>query len=443
MLVPKLCELKSAQQRTERRAQRPPKPGEIEYMFTTSFGRDLIELQMAHPQGGMLLSGVDNQSTISVCRALLGTSHENLAYRVFHEKLRARSDSWATLLTSISMAVQQTRTSVLDLLDNSPQFLDFLNEWEGMTAPAIPTPTSPETLDTPEITTFLHVLTHLPCAPVFWDTLNRLKLSAYKTPKEAAHTLANMIVHTNTTLQGVYTPTLGDVTTKTLDELTVFSEDLNTTMTFQDDNLLGGIGWIIHTTHQVLHEDPDHPVLDDTTPGVNKSTLEAAQANPTQQHTLLEKLRRYHRAHQLLYTCCLVRDLVNRKEGPVWEQYRLIMSSLIEYTHEDEDRVWHIGDVDKTVLFMLAFCGTLTDHHTVHVHPAVVRAFLRVAQNIHEALNPTREDSLWRLIRIVEHVTGGCFTLFPSGVPWKEFVTLPGHTAATLLDATPTTMGWA
>ena len=442
--MPKLCELKSAQQRTERRAQRPPKPGEIEYMFTTSFGRDLIELQMAHPQGGMLLSGVDNQSTISVCRALLGTSHENLAYRVFHEKLRARSDSWATLLTSISMAVQQTRTSVLDLLDNSPQFLDFLNEWEGMTAPAIPTPTSPETLDTPEITTFLHVLTHLPCAPVFWDTLNRLKLSAYKTPKEAAHTLANMIVHTNTTLQGVYTPTLGDVTTKTLDELTVFSEDLNTTMTFQDDNLLGGIGWIIHTTHQVLHEDPDHPVLDDTTPGVNKSTLEAAQANPTQQHTLLEKLRRYHRAHQLLYTCCLVRDLVNRKEGPVWEQYRLIMSSLIEYTHEDEDRVWHIGDVDKTVLFMLAFCGTLTDHHTVHVHPSAVRAFLRVAQNIHEALlNPAWKDPLWRLMRVFEHVSGACFTLFPSGVPWKELVTLPGHTAATIFDATPTSMGWA
>ena len=398
---------------------------------------------MEHPQGGMLLSGVDNQSTISVCRALLGTSRESLAYRVFHEKLRARSDSWATLLTSISMAVQQTRTSVLDLLDNSPQFLEFLNNWEGMTAPTIPTPTSPETLDTPEITTFLHVLTHLPCAPVFWDTLNHLKLSAYKTPKEAAHTLANMIVHTNTTPQGVYTPTLGDVTTKTLDELNVFSGNLNTTMTFQDDNLLGGIGWIIHTTHQVLHEDPNHPVLDDTTPGVNKSTLEAAQANPTQQHALLDKLRRYHRTHQLLYTYCLVRDLVDRKEGRVLEQYRTTIQSLVEYTREDEDHSWHLEDVKRNILLMLTLCGTLTDHHTVHVHPSAVRASLRVAQNIHEALNPARKDPLWRLIRILEHVTGACFTLFPSGVPWKELVTLPGHTAATLLDATPTTMGWA
>ena len=153
---------------------------------------------MEHPQGGMLLSGVDSQSTISVCRALLGTSHENLTYRVFHEKLRARSDSWGTLLTSISMAVQQTQTSVLDLLDNSPRFLEFLNNWEGMTAPAIPTPTNHETLDTPEAITILHVLNRTPCAPVFWDTLNCLKLSAYKTPKEAAHTLANMLVHTNT-----------------------------------------------------------------------------------------------------------------------------------------------------------------------------------------------------------------------------------------------------
>ena len=420
-----------------------PKLRDIEYMFTTSFGQNHIELQVEHPQGGILLSGVDNQNTISMCRAILGTRHENLAYRVFHEKLRARSDSWATLLTSISMAVQQTRTSVLDLLDNSPQFLEFLNNWEGMTAPAIPTPTNHETLDTPENTIMFNTLTRTPCAPVFWDTLNSLKLSAYKTPKEVAHTLANMIVHTNTTLQGVYIPTLGDVTTMTFTELATFSGNLNTTMTFQDDNLLGGIGWIIHTTHQVLHEDPDHPVLDDTTPGVHKSTLEAAQANPTQQHTLLEKLRRYHRAHQLLYTCCLVRNLVNRKEGPVWEQYRLIMNSLIEYTNEDEDRVWHIGDVDRTVLFMLASCGTLTDHHTVHIHPAVVRAFLRVAQNIHEALNPDRKDPLWRLIRILEHVSGACFTLFPSGVPWKELVTLPGHTVATLLDATPTSMGWA
>ena len=398
---------------------------------------------MEHPQGGMLLSGVDNQSTISVCRALLGTSHESLAYRVFHEKLRTGGNSWGTLLTSISMALQQTRTSVLDLLDNSPQFLEFLNNWEGMTAPAIPTPTSPETLDTPENTIMFNTLTRTPCAPVFWDTLNRLKLSAYKTPKEAAHTLANMIVHTNTTLQGVYIPTLGDVTTKTLDELTVFSGNLNTDMTFQDDNLLGGIGWIIHTTHQALHEDPNHPALDDTTPGINKSTLEAAQANPTQQHALLDKLRRYHRTHQLLYIYCLVRDLVDRKEGRVLEQYRTTIQSLVEYTREDEDHSWHLEDVKRNILLMLAFCGTLTDHHTVHVHPSAVRAFLRVAQNIHEALNPARKDPLWRLIRILEHVSGACFTLFHSGVPWKELVTLPGHTAATLLDATPTTMGWA
>ena len=423
-----------------------PKLHDIEYMFTTSFGRNHIELRMEHPQGGMLLSGVDNQDTISMCRALLGTSHESLAYRVFHEKLRARSDSWATLLTRISMALQRTQTSFLDLLDNSPQFLDFLNDWEGVTAPTIPTtPTNLETLDTPESTAILNTLTSSPHAPAFWDTLNCLNLSPYKTPKETAHTLANMLVHTNTgiTQDGVYVPVLGDVTTMTFTELATFSGNLNTTMTFQDDNLLGGIGWIIHTTHLVLHEDPDHPVLDDITPGVNKSTLEAAQANPTQQHTLLEKLRRYHRAHQLLYTCCLVRDLVDRKEGPVWEQYRLIMNSLIEYTNEDEDRVWHIGDVDRTVLFMLAFCGTLTDHHTVHVHPSAVRASLRVAQNIHEALNPNRKDPLWRLIRILEHVTGACFTLFPGGVPWKELVTLPGHTAATVLDATPTTMGWS
>lgn len=384
------------------------------------------------------LAIIDDPHLINVCRTLENTPYNFILPIIFKAHLNnIHEGSWRLFFTIIEARIQSDKHNgntydLLKFLDDNPALVDFIKNLDGHTAPHVPNYIlSHQGLTKPNITQALNRIISDPENLTYWDTRNTIRNDPYYS-LACEHMLANMVTLEPTQKCTLLTPIIGDVSTLTLENLTVFNRTPNNTILLGLGDIPRALKDFLYTQEQELQEN-QYPILEHDVYGAHHEILEAAHHHAELKHTVTTQLQRYHRTHQMFYTFFLLATL-KEQDTPVKTIYTRILNTFTNENNSTDFSIEYWG-LEDAILMLLTTCVTLTTPNTIHIDENEAYACLNLINNI------ARHYTDPSLIDLTQHICLNAITsLETTTPPWTELVNLPTAAAGSILNITPTTL---